>query len=384
MNGKDILHALNDIDPQLAEAAPPRKKHRLLAAAACFLLILGAAAGILRPWELRQVDLGGITRLYRNRVAMHETSALIFPWEYRPIWDQYTALTLDDRGYRTRARTISAALIGDPLGIGTATGYDIYTETTPQAQFPVYAIQGIDPELLVAVQLEEAYFVYMQDEYSPPANLGEFLKGYALAETAVLGQFTISEDYQNQGYYRFTGDPDRIWLLLSQCTEAVCSQQEPFKKEARGINFAISSEALGIYKKSFRIGSDGYLETNAAEYGYAFYIGEEAAAQILNYVLSNSEEAAMEPYEYYLTGTITEIREGCFLLDDSILAAGKGMVFQVPTNDLLIRRWLEFGGIGVGDLVTVTYSGGIEEGIVQGATRISRSQLADGSILIYE
>ena len=387
MNQKDILNALGDIDPALIPALPVKKKKTrkpLAAIAACLTLIVAGTLGLTRPWQLRKVDLGGVTRLYRNTSSQTESGSLIFPWEYRPIWDQFTSLTRNDRSYRSRAKSISPELLGESLGMGTASGYDIYTETTPQQDFPVYAIRGIDPELLIAVELDGVYWVYMQDDYAPPATLGEFLAGYQLAENITLTSFSLSEDYSSQGYYRLTDGDLPIWELLESCREAAYLELDPFHPQAKSLIFSATSEALGIYKKSFRISSDGYLDTNIAEYGYAFYIGEEVANAIIDYALSNSQTAELEPYCYYLSGTVTEIGEDYFLLDDSLLAAGKGMRFKVPTEDLLIRRWLEFGGIGVGDFITVTYYGGIEDGTVIGAYSLSRSYLADGHVLIPE
>ena len=96
----------------------------------------------------------------------------------------------------------------------------------------------------------------------------------------------------------------------------------------------------------------------------------------------------MEPYEYRLSGTVTDIRDGYLLLDDGVLAAnGKGITFRVPTEDLIIRRWLEFGGIGVGDLIVVSYTGGISQdgtNTVYGPTALKEAFLADGVVYVPE
>lgn len=391
MNQKDILNALNDIDPGLTEEAIAKKKRfpRFFAAAACLVLLLGAGLGILRPWDLRAVDLGGVTRLYRtSKSAASAETALIFPWEYRPIYDQYHGMTFEGREYRTRARAISPELLGEFLGDGECFGFDIYTDSTNKKHFPVYAIAGIDPNVLVAVELD-AYYVFMDEGYTPPDTLGQFLDIYDLPSTLRLDSFSLYDTYTAQGHYRLA-DADTanrlLWQILENCRDGAYEEvsfSSPANQGQRVI-FTATSEKLGIYKKSFCISAEGYLDTNIAEYGYVFQIGEEAAQAIIDYVLANSTEAEPEPYEYRLCGTVTEICDGYFLLDDSPLAAGKGMVFKVPTEDLLIRRWLEFGRIDVGDLICVSYTEGIEDGTVLGACSISKAFLSDGQVLIPE
>ena len=389
MNPKDIAAALNDIDPVLvAESAPKQKKkttYRWLAAAACLVLLAGV--GLLRPWQLYRVDLGGVTRLYRAYAPRTESGALIFPWEYRPLYDQYHAMTLEGKAYRTRANTISEDLLGDYLGHGEAFDYDIYTESTNTQEFPVYAIAGIDPKLLVAVEQGGQYYVFMEEAYDPPADLGEFLDGYALPKVLTFEGFTLfTEGYEGE-YRRLTDSKAGtayIWQILSECREAAYKEQEPFAEAVHRVTFTATAEPLGIYKKAFTVKSDGFLDTNIAEYGYAFYIGEEAAATIIDYVTENSREARQEPYQYSVAGIITEIRDGYFLLDNSALAAGKGMVFKVPTDDLRISRWLDFGRVEVGDTVSVTYTGGIEDGTVQDPVDLSPAILENGNVLIPE
>ena len=392
MNQKDILNTLGDIDPALVPEPAPKKRNAWkipVTVAACLVLVLGGAMGLIRPWELRKVDLGGMTRLYRSKAASAER-ALIFPWEYQPAYERYHAMTLEGRPYRTRANTLSPALVGEALGTAEGFGYDIYTEATYTQSLPVYIIRGIDPELLVAVALEGQYYVYMRDSYDPPATLGEFWEEYDLSQTLSLSTFSLVQDHTAQGHYRLTGEDSPILELLQRSREAEYAELElkhydPKAEPVRRISFTVTSEPLGIYKKSFRVSSDGWLDTNIAEYGYAFYIGEEVAEAIIGYALENSQKTEPEPYSYTLCGTVTEIGEDYFLLDDGILAAGDGMVFRVSTEDLRIRRWLEFGGIGVGDLISVSYSGGIEDGTVVGAYTLSEAFLTnDGHVLIPE
>lgn len=389
MNPKDIVQALNDVDPALVQDSEVKKRRSPLpwVAAACLALVLAGVA-IIQPWQLHQVNLGGMNRLYRGRSLSHET-ALIFPWEYQPVYERYNGMAFEGIQYRTRAKTIDRELLTEELGLCQVSGYDIYTDTTTTAEYPVYGIRGIGGRLLVAVQLDESYYVFMQEEYAPPATLGDFLTGYSLPQVLPLEGYYLKTEKEPSQYRCLTGDSAEIWALLSLCRDAPYVEEDPWYRSPEGtVSFAATSQTLGIYKKTFGITPDGYLVTNIMEWGYTYDIGTEAAAKILAYVSEHSEPAEAEPYEYRLAGVITEIGDGYFLLDDGILAAnGKGVTFRVSTEDLIISRWLDFGGIGLGDLVVVSYTGGISQdgtNTVCDPTRVSAAILSDGSVLVPE
>lgn len=389
MNPKDIVQALNDADPALVQDSEVKKRRSPLPwlAVACLALVLAGVA-IAQPWQLYRVNLGGMTRLYRGSTLSHET-ALIFPWEYQPVYERYNGMIFDGTQYRTRAKAIDRGLLTEELGLCQVSGYDIYTDTTTTAEYPVYGIRGIEDRLLVAVQLEECYYVFMQDAYAPPVTLGDFLTGYSLSQVLPLESYYLKTEKEPSQYRRLTGDSAEIWALLSLCLDAPYVEEDPWYRSPEGtISFTATSETLGIYKKTFGITPDGYLVTNIMEWSYTFDIGMEAAAKILAYVSEHSEKAEAEPYEYRLAGVITEIGNGYFLLDDGILAAnGKGVTFRVSTEDLVISRWLDFGGMGLGDLVVVNYTGGISQdgtNTVCNPTSLSAAILSNGTVLVPE
>ena len=155
------------------------------------------------------------------------------------------------------------------------------------------------------------------------------------------------------------------------------------------LSFTITSEALGIYKKVLYITEDGYFWTNLAEYAYLYEIGEDAARKIISYVKENSVKAEMEPYEYRLAGTLVAIEDGYVLIDDTVLCRDpeEGMVFKVPTDDIRIRRCIEFGGIDEGDMVVVSFRGEIaveEENTIRGAVDMNEGVLMDGHVAVPE
>ena len=131
------------------------------------------------------------------------------------------------------------------------------------------------------------------------------------------------------------------------------------------------------------ITKDGYLRTNVFEYAYIYEIGEEAAGKIIEYAMANSVKKSFEPYEYTLAGTMVDIKDGFVYIDDSILCVkpSEGMVFRVSLEDIRIRRCVECGMIDVGDLVVVTFRGGIavEDGnLILDARSIDEGYLSEG------
>lgn len=394
MKPKDIMDALNDIDYDMVEEAAPkgRKKVWVRWAAACLaLVILGCgAAFFLRPDETHTVSLGGVERRYSDGSVMVRETALIFPWEYQTMDERYNGMRFEGREYRGRCREISEALLGETLGTCQARGYDIYTDQEYQDSFEVREIAGVDASLLLAVKLDGGYYVFMEDSYAGGMTFGAFLDGLDLAATLPLTRFTQYAGHTAGETYRLpAGADEAIWEILSQCREAEFVEDGFSGNDGESIGFTVTSEALGIYKKVFDVTRDGYVETNILDWGYAWYIGAEAAGQIIDYALGQGEPAEPEPYSYRLVGTVTEVREDCFLVDDGVLMADpeEGMIFRVPTDDLRISRWLDFGGIGVGDIICVDYTGGIDiddRSTVIGAYSVSEAVLADGDILIPE
>ena len=160
-----------------------------------------------------------------------------------------------------------------------------------------------------------------------------------------------------------TADDDYIIEVLASCRNAkVYADSDHWQGSEPYISFTVTSDALGVYKKAMYITEDGYLWTNVFEYAYIYEIGTEAASKIIAYAMENSVEKPMEPYEYRLAGTLVKIEDGYAYIDDSIMCVdeSEGMVFRVSLADIRVRRCIEYAGVGVGDLVVVTFRGGID------------------------
>ena len=391
MKAKEILQAMNDVDTELV-AMPAKSKKWMgwtaAAAAACLTLVLSVLFLNQPPADAPEAptttpnQLGGIVREYVN--GFTEQSAYpMFPWEYKTVWEQYTALTLNGVPYHSRAHAIAESKLGEDLGEWTVKGYDPYTETQPERTAQVRAITGVDQNRLVAAQLDGDWYVFLYDRDAKPATFGAFMDELNLAKNLPLTHFTTTDE----DYYSIENDSE-IWKILSACRDAKQTEDSDYLSKREHISFTATSEELGISNLVFTITADGFVKTNILNFGCNYFIGTDAARQILDYATANKQPATWES-DYWLAGTVTEIGDGYILVDDSVMMANPadGMVFRISTEDVRVRRWVEWigAGIKVGDFVVVRYTDGVDtenNNNVLGAYSINKAELADGTVLI--
>lgn len=152
-------------------------------------------------------------------------------------------------------------------------------------------------------------------------------------------------------------------------------------------NLIITSEALGVYNRVIYISEDGYFATNIFDYEYSYFIGKEAAGQIISYVQKHSAETKSSTSLPTISGTVTEIGNGYIMVDDTVLCkkSKAGKKYKVYTDDIKIRRWIESGELKEGDLVIVEYEGEISSNYeVKGAYSIFTGTLEENGILNQE
>ena len=358
--------------------------------AACFMVTVMAAALIV-PMFLGgdPISIGGIDRDYKGVISGSEGD-IEFPWEYKLTYEKYYTVKYNGNDYRTRARAINDSLLGEVLGTCTAQGVDSYTDKTYTETFDVRKINGVSEEKMIAVGMDNEYYVYFNDEVKCPTTFGELLDAYNLSETLPLIKFSVNEGYKEKGYYQITDD-EYIWQVLSECRNAeFYAENDKWSRGDRNyLSFTATSEELGVYKKVFYITEDGYVSTNVFNYSYVYYIGEDAANKIITHAKSNATEAEREQYEYTIAGTITEIGDGYVLIDDTVLCKDKndGMVFKILTEDLIIRRYLECTNIKVGDTVAVKFQTEIvlgEDNTVGGAISMYKGKVTDSGMAVPE
>ena len=355
MKAKNIMDALNDVDYDMVEQALEEQKRtkkpwlKWAAAAACAVLVLGIGAVALfgQPQTKdpgpRDTANGRWSTDGRYLFSVSGETAVAWPWEYKTPMERYPVVTLNGATYGTRDSEIGEDLLGEALGTCTATGYDVYTETSYPAEFEARAIRGVDPEQLAAVNLEGTWAVFLREGLLIPATLGDWMDACSLQQTVSLERFSTVEGYQTTGWYLVESDAT-VWQVLSECQNAPGSTDDWSLGDRKYISFTVSSEALGVYKKVLSVTEDGFLFTNLMDYGYVFNIGEDAAGQIIKSVTEHCRETEMEPYYPMIAGFLTEIGDGYILVDNSPLCVNEadGLVYKVLLDDLRARRCLEF------------------------------------------
>ena len=375
-----IAEAMGEIDADLVSASAKERRRAkqpwikwsiLTAACLCVLIVAGMiVVPMLRDEEelpqvppRETVSFGDLERHYKQQAIGGAETAIEWPAEYQTAMEKHAYIVWAFRNYVTSGMAVQPQNLGDKIG--------------NYLGFEVREVEGAPEKHVIALGIEGVYYAYRcRDGYDDkPATLGELFDQYNLAKVLELDRFSTADDkyHHSTGHYGLTADDAYIIEVLASCRDAkVYADSDHWAGDAPYLSFTVTSDALGVYKKAMYITEDGYLWTNVFDYAYIYEIGTEAANKIIDYAMTNSVEKPMEPYEYRLAGTLTKIEDGYAYIDDSIMCVDpdEGMVFRVSTDDLRVSRCLveDLTGIKPGDLVVVTFRGGID--------------LADGNLIL--
>ena len=359
---------------------------------ACFALLVFGCIKFL-PMLISEEDVdneGNVSQVRYQYYVNEEGLAKEWPWEYMTLSEKYRTVNYDGKEYSIKSSSVlSEEVIDSKLGVGEATGVDLYTGEKYTESFEVYEINGVSSEKLIAAGMSGEYYVYqISEDYTKPATFGELMKLYSLDENLRLVNYTAYEGYEEQGYYTVNDDA-YIWQILSECEKAALDDTvDSFDRSDRNyLSFTATSDALGVYKRVVYISEDGYFATNIFNYSYIYYIGSEAAENIIEYAEQNSVSTTVEPYEFTVAGTLVEVGDGYIVIDDSVLCKNKedGKVYKIDTSDLRIKRCIDNEIVKVGDVVIVKYNGEIsEDNYVTGAYSINKGTLEESEPVILE
>jgi len=212
--------------------------------------------------------------------------AIVPRWENMTITQQFTEVKWLESTYTVRGATLKKEQVGEKLGSVTATGYDIYGDTTHHINVTLYRLADIAEECAVAVQYEG------HDDYYPannpwyrPDTLGQFLTDLQLEKYLIVGN--VYENGFEDGYYReatYTGlTKEAVWqyLLADTALKNVYDQQAMY---VGTMNISIEIPILGYEFIALWVTEDGYLATNILDTGKAFYLGKDKVQAFIQYV----------------------------------------------------------------------------------------------------
>ena len=403
MNKDNLIDAIGYIDDAMLESVNKlrtrRKKNKIIRSfsglvAAGLILGISLYAGIHNRISKASgttiVSIGGIERRYKADISVLPGElGITYRWEDRTVDEQYSRLDINDGNFTTTCSEIDASKLDKSIGIYTASGYDDYTGTEYTRPVNVYSVRGMSEDRIVAAELDSKYYIYKNNTYNPPENLGQLFDEANLWENLKLDYFYDTKDYIENGSYSLDGSA-YILEILSECKDAeyAGNDSQTFDYKNR-IDFSITLDDLGVYMRGLQINSEGYLLTNIFDYGYIYNIGAEAAKKIIAYAEKNGISAAPRPYYYCLSGIVTELNEDYLIIDDSIkcAAASDGMCFKIPLDDIHAGRGVKYHDINVGDIAVVSFRGSIDtqaDNTVTGIVEIDKGKLYNGNILVDE
>lgn len=366
------LNDIKNIDELVSDASENqgKKNNRIkwITFATCFALVLIAGIAILPSFLDDEINPEETDGRYKNFTIITNYPAVVWPWEYlaeseKPYETELNGIKYD----KTSGRTVSEELIGKKIGNYNIVGYDGITDERHMVMCAVYQLKDIDQTQFIAVKIEDSYYVFKNAVYNPPQTLGELFERVDLSQFLKLERFSENGDGPDANYF-ILNDDKYVWEVLSTCKNAAFIDENevywhPYDRDF--ISFTVSSESLAIYKHSLLITADGYLKTNAFDWGYLYYIGEETAEKIIKYAKDYSKEAEYEPYSdsNSICGKVIEITDGYILVDDSFLCKNEadGIAYKILINDIRISRYVDRDIVKIGDNVQISYDGEIDE-----------------------
>lgn len=411
-----------------AQAKKNRSIRRVALAASVCLVTVGVTAGIWGGLVLNRpndgtTEIGGTTKPtpeiqtdapvngafwddLRERkdinVMIPETS-IEWGWEDMTDSERYTNLDLGGKTYRMRGTVTN--YLGEWLESGEAYGF-AWDQDNARHGIPceIYAMTFSPDHSVVAVQFEgssEVYRFECERDYDPPKTLGEFMETRKLSEVLPLTSLYHERwDGGSSKYDKFAlsaEHSDGVWAILEKYGDAPFtenSSEESFNihhYDKERIGFSATSEVLGIRNQSFAVNDNGYIITNIEQYGYNYFIGVDAAREVIDYVKAHMTDPLPEEKApvYYIVGTVTEKGDGYIKVDDSIMMKNPedGLTFTIDVTDKKLGRVCD-AQISVGDHVMITYDGRISEDgslLIETAVSIQEAWITeDGDVLIPE
>lgn len=420
-NQRKFLERMSELDDELLmradDSAIAKKKSGsrmrwiIISAAALCLVIAASITAVIfatRGREGNESDLDDVLQVpisdvywvdkrERNKnEALTQNLAIVWPWNCRDVYNQYTEISLNGITYRARSsyygEEAHANQIGQSLGKAECRGYDMIEDKSYSIECEAFEILGVDSTRIIAVKYEgfDGYYAFMNDEYNMPATLGELIDRLDLTNNIKLNSFYYDSDGDRRDEHYALSDEasNQLWEIIKKYSSAPSVSDDIANWSESRLSFALDSSALGVYNLSFSFKEDGYLTTNLENYGYTYNLGREAIDEIVNFAIKN-RLVILLPEKQYLVGTVTEIGEDYIKVNDSVLMKNPadGIEFTVYATNMNIRRYIISGYLKVGDTVSIEHGYLLKDSYteIRNAVDLNECRItSNGQVLIPE
>ena len=308
MKKEEISEIISELDDTFVDESLSviRKKSRVryTALAACAALVIASSLGFayfsgdLLTHENPSSAAGEIVsdNVEKNQQEIATDSAVMPEIEMAisPLWrdmstsQKFSEFSMGNMRYSSQNTLIEETNIDKAVGSALFSGYDIYEDKTYKTDGSVYTIKNISDKCALAVRFsgEEAYYVYINSEYSPE-TLGQLIEDIDMNNTVSFGKayqdVTDEKTYTNIIYADF--DDCVIWEMLLSDTDIKNIQFDRFHEIIASVSVDIP--LLGYKNISLGVTKDGYLITNILNTQKCFFIGKEKAEAFSDYLKNN-------------------------------------------------------------------------------------------------
>lgn len=323
-----------------------------------------------------------------------------WPWECRELHSQFNTIMFNGNKFGVHAywdgweKGLTADMLVEKLGDGIGEGFDLYEEISYEIGCEIFSIKNVDPDQFVAIKYNGYDRIYVASTLDKPEykTLGDMISSLNLTKNIAFSKFYHTPEVGvTPVLYGLSADASAaLWQLIASYAHADCVGEPEWGYWADNeISLTLESSVLGMKNLSFTINRQGYIFTNLMRYAHYFYIGEDAAAEIIAFVLDNKADPPA-PDTFKLVGHITEIGEDYIKIDDSVMMKNEeeGKIFTVHADDIKVKRYIMRDILSVGDLIVITHKGIYAESPTEVYTAIGLEEAShvstDGEVYIPE
>ncbi len=387
-----IVHAMSYLDDDLIAGAaePPRRKNSKViwgVLAAC--LVLAVCAAVLSLPGLHKGPAVAEGTHGKYKMVQPAETARVWPWAYSTVGEKYPTVDFEGTEYSIRwYRPVGEDELGELLGTTEAKGTDPDTGDAHSETVEIRAVPGASVNKMILAGRDGECYVYRFDDGPIDITLGDAMELYGLPENLRFTGFQI-EGLEGK-YFQLPEGDGEIWEILSDCQDSMLTvDEDSYPASGDGtVQFTVSAEVLGIYKRVFYVSEDGTVSTNILDYGYTCKISPEDAQRIIHYAKESGVETDEVSYEHYVIGVVVECGEDYLLVDDTSICINPqdGQVYRIDAEDLRMQRNLVCGAVQEGDIVVVSYEGEISEDLeIRDAYDMQKGFLMeDGGVAVPE